>query len=287
VNWKILKNGGFKMPEIQEEEIDLREYINVLLKRKNVIILIFLIAVITAAIVSYSIISPSPIYKSSVTFSMAQVNDQAIININESLEIMKSTVLLNKVINRMDLEIDNGQLKPQIEVKNIKGTNFIEISVLDNSPEKAKNLAENITEVFIDQNQGKYLEKRKLVEDRLKALEEQIVELEKNIEEINKAKEKIAASKELSVGERQFQISLLLNSLVAERKLYNDLSNRANSLEASLKDCEDFKIINYTQLTITPPETNKKLNIAIAGVLGLFIGIFVAFFLEFWQKGKS
>ena len=30
------------MPEIQEEEIDLREYINVLLKRKGIIILIFL-----------------------------------------------------------------------------------------------------------------------------------------------------------------------------------------------------------------------------------------------------
>ena len=147
-------------------------------------------------------------------------------------------------------------------------------------------MAKNITEVFIEQNQGKYLEKIKLVEDRLKALEEQIVELEKNIEEINKAKEKIAASKELSVGERQFQISLLLSSLVAERELYNDLSNRANSLEASLKDCEDFKIINYTQLTITPPETNKQLNILIAGVLGLFVGVFVAFFLEFWQKGK-
>jgi len=40
------------MPEIQEEEIDLREYINVLLKRKGIIILIFLIAIITAA--SYS-----------------------------------------------------------------------------------------------------------------------------------------------------------------------------------------------------------------------------------------
>jgi len=41
------------MTEIQEEEIDLREYINVLLKRKGVIILIFLIAVITAALVSF------------------------------------------------------------------------------------------------------------------------------------------------------------------------------------------------------------------------------------------
>jgi len=272
---------------MQEERIDLRDYINILLKRKRIIILIFLIAIIAAAIVSYFTISPSPIYKSSITFSVAQIDDQAVINITESLEIMKSSVFLNEVINRMDLKTSVEQLKSKIEVKNLKGTNFIEISVVDNSPEKAKNTAENITEVFIEQNQGKYLEKIKLVEDRLKALEEQIIEFEKNIDEIEKVKKKIAVSKELSEVERQFQISLLLSSLVAERELYNDLSNRANILRANLKDCEDFKIINYTQLTITPPEPNKKLNILIAGVLGLFIGIFTAFFMEFWQKRKN
>ena len=47
------------MPEIQEEEIDLREYINVLLKRKGIIILIFLIAVITAALVSFFFLKPA------------------------------------------------------------------------------------------------------------------------------------------------------------------------------------------------------------------------------------
>jgi uncharacterized protein involved in exopolysaccharide biosynthesis len=34
-----------------------------------------------------------------------------------------------------------------------------------------------------------------------------------------------------------------------------------------------------------PIKPNKKLNILIAGVLGLFVGIFVVFFLEFWQQG--
>lgn len=275
------------MSEMQEEKIDLRDYINVLLKRKNIIILIFLIAIIAAVIVNYFAISPSPIYQSSIVFGVAQIDDRAVINIAESLKIMKSSLLLNEVINRMDLEISAGQLKSQIDVKNIKGTNFIEVSVVNNSPEKAKKLAENITEVFIKQNQRKYQEKVKLVEDRLKTLEEQIAEFEKNIEEIKKAIKKIATSKELSEGERQFQISLLLSSSVTERKLYNILTGQVNSLKASLKSFEDFKIIDNTQMLVSPIKPNKKLNILIAGVLGLFVGIFVAFFLEFWQKGKS
>ena len=273
------------MVEMQEEEIDLREYINVLLKRKGVIILIFLIAVIAAALVSYFAISP--IYQSSAIFSVAQIDSRAVINITESLEIMRSNILLDEVINRMDLEISAGQLKSQIEVKNLKGTNFIEVSIVADLPEKAKNLAENITEVFIKQNQGKYREKVKLVEDRLKTLEEQIAEFEKNIQEIKKIIKEIAASEELSEGEKQFQTSLLLNSSVTERSLYNNLTNQASSLKTSLKSCEDFKIINYAQLPAVPIKPNKKLNILIAGVLGLFVSIFVAFFLEFWQKSKS
>jgi capsular polysaccharide biosynthesis protein len=274
------------MPEIQEEKIDLRDYINVLLKRKSIIILIFLIAIITAAMVSYFAISPSPIYQSSIVFGVAQIDGRVVINITESLEIMKSSVLLDEVINRMDLKINSGQLKSQVEVKNLKGTNFIEVSVVDSSPEKAKNLAENITEVFIKQNQGKYQEEVKLVEDRLKALEEQIAEFEKNIEEIKKTIKEIATSKELSEGERQFQTSLLLSSSVTERELYNTLTDQANSLKSSLKSYEDFKIINNTQMLISPIKPNIKLNILIAGVLGILVGIFVAFFLEFLQKGK-
>jgi len=272
------------MPEIQEEEIDLREYINVLLKRKGIIIIIFLIAIITAALVSYFVLSP--VYQSSTVFSVAKIDGRAVINITEALEIIKSNVVLDEVINRMGLEETAKQLSSQVTTENLKGTNFIKISVLAGSPETAKNLVETIAKVFVEQSQDEYQEKVKLVEDRLKIIEEQIAEFEKNIQEIEKTKKKIAASEELSEGERQFQTSLLLSSSVTERELYNDLSDQANSLKASLKDCEDFKIINYAQLPAAPIKPNKKLNILIAGVLGLFVGIFVAFFLEFWQKGK-
>jgi len=283
---------------MQEEEIDLREYINVLLKRKGVIILIFLIAVITAVLVSYFILSP--VYQSSMVFNMAQIsepaystgfsvvqfNNRLIVHIAEALEIIKSNIVLDEVINRLGLKISVKQLSSQIETKNLKDTNFIEVSVVADSPEKAKSLVEAVVEVFIGQNQGKYQERAKFIEDRIKVLEEQIAEFEKNILEIEKTKKKIATTEELSEGERQFQTSLLLSSSVTERSLYNNLINQTNNLKASLKSCEDFKIINYAQLPAVPIKPNKKLNILIAGVLGLSVGIFVTFFLEFWQKGK-
>ena len=272
------------MPELHEEEIDLREYVNVLLKRKGIIIIIFLIAIITAALVSYFTLSP--VYQTSTVFSVAKIDGRAVINITEALEIIKSNVVLDEVINRMGLKETAKQLSSQITTESIKGTNFVKVLVAADSPEKAKSLVKNIIEVFIKQNQVEYQEQVKLIEDRLKALEEQIAEFEKNIQEIEKAKKKIAVTEELSEGERQFQTSLLLSSSVTERSSYNNLTNQANNLKASLKSCEDFKIINYAQLPTAPIKPNTKLNILIAGVLGLFVGIFVAFFLEFWQKGK-
>ncbi len=273
------------MPEIQEEEIDLREYINVLIKRKGIIILIFLIAIITAVIISYFALSP--IYQSSTVFSVAQVDGQTVINIPEALEIMKSNVVLDEVINRIGgLEETAKQLSSQMTTESLGGTNFIKVTVEADTPEKAKSLVENIAKVFIEQHQSEYEEKVKLIESRVNILEEHIAEFEKNIQEIEKTKKKIAASEELSEAERQFQTSLLLSSSVTERELYNTLTDQANSLKVSLKNCEDFKIINYAQLPAVPIKPNKKLNILIAGVLGLFVGVFVAFFLEFWQKGK-
>jgi capsular polysaccharide biosynthesis protein len=273
------------MPEIQEEEIDLREYINVLLKRKGIIILIFLIAVITAVSISYFALTP--IYQSSTVFSVAQVDGQPVINITEALEIIKSNVVLDEVINQMSLEETTEQLKPQVTTVSQGGTNFIKVTVETDTPEKAKSLVENIVKVFIEQHQVKYEEKVKLIEGRVNILKEQITEFEKNIQEIEKTKQEIAASEELSEAERQFQTSLLLSSSITERGLYNDLAEQSNILQLSLKDSQDFKIINYAQLPAVPIKPNKKLNIVIAGVFGLFVGIFVSFFLEFWQKGKS
>jgi len=284
------------MPEI-EEEIDLREYINVLLKRKGIIILIFLIAVITAALVSYFALSP--VYQSSTVFSIALIdnrppttivaqieNNVPIIKISESLEVINSNLILDEVIKRSDLNITSDQLKTRIEVENLKNTNFIKVSVKADSPEKAKELAENIVKVFIEKNQNKYTEKTKIIEERIKILEQEIVVSEKSIREIENAMKKVSASKDLSEAERYFQTSSLLNLSSNEKNLYNNSIYQINTLQERLNNCEDFKIINYAHLPTAPIKPNKKLNILIAGVLGLFVGVFVAFFMEFWQKGK-
>jgi len=281
------------MPEIQEEEIDLREYINVLLKRKGIIVLIFLIAVITAAIVSYFVLTP--IYQSSVSF---QVNIELIKQsyyypasatspyISDILILLTSDSILKEAAERTSLSYDFTKVKEKVEATNIKDTNIITLTVEDKNPKLAQDLANFIVGVFISKNQSTYDDKRKIAEEDLKIYEEQLDEVEKNIIEIEKTRVKIAQSKGISDAEKHFQTSLLLNSLVTERNNHNFLISKISSIKFDLMNYQGYRVIDRALEATSPIRPRKSLNILIAGVLGLFVGIFAAFFLEFWQKGK-
>ena len=281
------------MPEIQEEEIDLREYINVLLKRKGIIIIIFLIAIITAAIVNYFVLTS--VYQSSVSF---QVNIELTKQpyyypststnhyISDILILLTSDSILRKAAERANISYDFTDIKEKVETDNIKDTNIVTLTVEDENPKLSKDLANSIVEVFIEKNQPIYDEKRKIAEENLKVYEEQLKDIEKNIVEIEKTKQKVASSTGISDVEKHFQTSLLLNSLVTERNTHNFLISKIRSLKEELMNYQGFKIIDPAIEPAAPIKPNKKLNILIAGVLGLFVGIFVAFFFEFWQKGK-
>lgn len=94
---------------MDEEEVDLREYINVLIKRKWIVILFFLIAIITAIIVSYFILPP--IYKSSVSFQVLsdsikkseyEKDETSSISISDILFILTSDSVLKKAKEKIN-----------------------------------------------------------------------------------------------------------------------------------------------------------------------------------------
>ena len=280
------------MTEMVEEEIDLREYINILLKRKGIILLIFLIAVITATIVSYFVLTP--IYQSSVSFQISteltkqQYYPTPSTNpyISDILVLLTSDSILREAAGRINLSYDFNEMKRKIKSTNIKDTNIITLTVEDENSKVARDLANSIVKVFIEENQYIYDEKRKIAEENLRIYVEQLDDIEKNIIEIEKTKLKIANSSDISDVEKHFQTSLLLNSLATERNSRNFLISQISSIKEDLMNYKGFKIIDLATEPAVPIKPKKKLNIAIAGVLGLFVGVFVAFFIDFWQKGK-
>jgi uncharacterized protein involved in exopolysaccharide biosynthesis len=109
-------------------------------------------------------------------------------------------------------------------------------------------------------------------------------QLKKNINDFNASLEDL--KKELT--EKKLNLSQLGREYFAKLKLYNIFCKQDEEIRLTeTTEADLLKIASLAYEPRVPIKPNKKLNILIAGVLGLFVGIFVAFFLDFWQKGKS
>ena len=413
------------MVEIQEEEIDLREYINVLLKRKGIIILIFLIAVITAAIVSYFVLQP--VYEANVviTASIPKVKDSLVyeISLEDYKYLIKDIEIEEELIQKLNLneppiELTPYDLEQMLTIESPKDTNLIKMNLQASNPKLTKDIINAWATLFVEKNKKLYFDEVKKakinIEDKLKHAEKDFFEIEEKVIKFNETDNVEAIEDEIkykitkildfksrlidiqislekenakkdqilkvlneqekvlklnkSVVDDQFFRQLIsditdanleianltyvseevnpiyyyltkqlvstnisISSLMAEEnqlkknindfnlslealkevlkeestesksilpqlnreysikeKLYNNFCKQAEEiLLTETAEADLLKISSLAYEPTAPIKPNRKLNILIAGVLGLFVGIFVAFFLEFWQKGKK
>ena len=180
------------MPEIQEEEIDLREYINVLLKRKGIIILIFLIALITAAIVSYFIIEPVYQANTAIVVSKPKIGNSIVSE--PSLEDYKNLItnnvleeeLIQKLnLNKPPLELTPYDLEQMLTIELPKGINLIKMNLQTSNSKLTKDIINSWATLFIEKNKRLYFDEVKMaktdIEEKLKLAEREFFEIEEKL----------------------------------------------------------------------------------------------------------
>ncbi len=143
------------------EEIDIKRIIEIIFSKKLIITLIILLSVTLGYVYSYYYKKPE--YKSSVTILLVADENktdksltQTDVNLNNGListysSIAKSSSILQKTIQNLNLDIPVSKLEQNVEAKQIDNTQFLEISVKNESPERAKNIANELAEVFTEQ----------------------------------------------------------------------------------------------------------------------------------------
>lgn len=206
------------MVEIQEEEIDLREYINVLLKRKSIIILIFLIAVITAALVSYFYLKP--VYEASTILMISkpkyqvelepkiqtQFTPEVSLATYESL--IKDREIEKEVIKKLNLdqppyEFTPDSLQGMITIESLKNTNLIKMNLQAGEPKLAKDIANVWASLFVEKNKNLNLQESKeaqrFIEEQLKISNQNLSKIEEKIREFNETNNIVAMDKEITV----------------------------------------------------------------------------------------
>lgn len=151
------------------EVIDLRDIWRIIKKGKWILISLPLIAMITSAIISFFVLVPR--YEASTTLMvgktyagpdamMLQYNDILTANqlVKTYSQIAKSRTVVEKVLEEEQLEMTPDQLSANVDVKPVKDTQLIQITVQDVDPERATRLANFTATVFM----GKVIEVMKV-----------------------------------------------------------------------------------------------------------------------------
>lgn len=143
------------------EEINLKEFWNYY---KKYLLYVVLISVVCAGLMYYySENIKKPMYSSYAKVVLVKdgdtnsVNDNGItqndINLNQKLvstytQIIKSKLVVNKVIDELDLDYTYDSLLSEINVTSVDDTELLKITVTDKNPETASIIANELVSVF-------------------------------------------------------------------------------------------------------------------------------------------
>jgi len=268
---------------LAEDEIDIRDYINVIIKRQKLILSIFLAAVVIAVIVNLRMLK---IYEITSTVQLGSVKELLIKN-EEARAIILNQNYLSSIINDLNLKITVEALLKDIKISDISGTNLLKIKITYPSIDTALKINDAIVNPLITQGHSMYKERTSIINERLKELFGAIRNAEEDIIRTQNLIINIPSSDKISQAEVSLRMIILQNTLPKYENNLTDLRNQRNDLQILLSSSKDFKIFEAPIRPKNPVGPKKKQNILIAGMFSLILGVFLAFVLEFWQKSKK
>ncbi|AKL93651.1 capsular polysaccharide biosynthesis protein CapA [Clostridium aceticum] len=173
-----------------------------------------------------------------------------------------------------DLEVRQNALKAAITVaeREAKDTNRV---ILRNQSNDGENVSINNLQLMIEDSATSLKIELAEVEASTQSVGQQINVLQQQIEEI-----------QVELQDKKHE----------ERLINQKVSIAQNTYDAFVKKYEELRVTESSQIgeatitvisrafpTTVPVGPKKALNLAIAAVLGVMIGVFVAFFIEYWQ----
>lgn len=262
-------------------ELNLRDYLRIIHKRKFTIILSFLFATFLGFLYSSRQI---PIYEAKTTIKIEErktiaglLTEEIVSSPGDTMVITAKLVtgfpVLKKVALRLGLIDENssvdkiqeavGGLQGSVSAEPVQNTNIIEITATSLDPKKARDLANTVAEVYVEES---HLEKnkaartvRKFIEDQLSSLEDRSKEAEERMRALgNETKDiRISPTIQSKLTELQFELLALLQKYTEKHPSVKRTKGQIEELESQLKGFSGQEL-EYARLT-REVEVNKKL----------------------------
>lgn len=303
--------------KMNEDEINLMDYWRIISKRKKGIMAIVLIAVLITGIISEFVLPK--IYEASGLVEIAKIKGENLMNPADIIATFKEEATLSEIGEKMGWNKEYQKDKEKIArleegliiSKDEKG-NLLKITAKANTPEEAKKIVEATNEVLIARHQKRFEGAEKLITAEIETI---IQEKEKTKKDIEKTGERLIrinqdiANYEKEIAKRsdiqsegqgriaESYINLLAqakNQKESEEAQILELEQKLVGLEQAVQQKEYEKTYETTMtrvvasptLPTSPIGPRTMLNVFIAAILGLFVGIFWAFGAEYVEKNK-
>lgn len=232
--------------------------------------------------------------KENATTSSTYVESQMAIEkekLDAALEELKEFLSQPRGVSELSREIE-ARLQQITDYKTKLTDLKIRQKALKSSILVAEQEAKDTNRILL-KNQDNQDTMQLTIEDTATLLKIELAEVESNIANIKGTL--------ITLQDEIEETQVELQDKKHQERLVNQKVNIAqNTYDAFVKKYEELRVTESSQIgeaTITvmsraypttkPVAPRKTLNVAIATVLGLMIGVFVAFFLEYWQASKK
>jgi uncharacterized protein involved in exopolysaccharide biosynthesis len=267
---------------VEYSETDLADYIKVLFRQKWLILAVFLASIIAAVVAT--LMMPK-IYRIETSIEVGQINGQPIEPLSQT------TGKINNDVYSVAAEKDSGTSGnnyPKINAENLKDTNLIVLRAESDDVGGAKNALEKVDGIILKEHQSDVQKTKDLLTDNVNRINAKISSLEA---ENKNLKDKISSLQKTLLSQQTLAIQFILydtkEELEKSKQEIEDLYLEASSLQKELDSISQTQIIKLVSVSGNQIKPNLVFNITIAGVLGLFVGIFFAFCKDWWEKNKS
>ena len=144
-----------------DSEIDLKQIWLMIWNKKWIILVVVLVFLVLGSVYTFYFVMPE--YTASTTLILAKSQGDtegtttADVTLNDKListyrEMAKSDKIINMVLQEYNIkDISVRELKDKISVTTVSDTQMLKISITDEDPRMAANIANALAEVFIDQ----------------------------------------------------------------------------------------------------------------------------------------
>ena len=267
---------------MEEKEVDLRDYINMVKKRWKIILIIFLVSIVTSGVVSFLL---PKTYEASALVRIGKMRDTVLEEPPTVIEVFKTKPILEKVAEELNIPPTQEKLQElasKIKIKTKGKSGLLEIKGRWETPQEAMRLVNGVTVVLMQRHERIFEQGKLILEEYLASGKQRLVEMEKEIDMLQKKIEELGATD----SEAKAMVTRgYMESLERSRDRYEQL--QVELREKKMK--ESYETVS-TELVISPttPEKpigpKKKQNVLIAGILGLIIGFFCASIVEYFEK---